>query len=69
MVCQGHKTKWKFIQAKFPTRSFYLFKRDKFKEWFNCLSRENKAILYALIVMNLIAILVIILCLLKKNQI
>ena len=44
MVCQGHKTKWKFIQAKFPTRSFYLFKRDKFKEWFNCLSRENKAI-------------------------
>ena len=66
MVCQGHKTKWKFIQAKFPTRSFYLFKRDKFKEWFNC---QGKIKLYALIVMNLIAILVIILCLLKKNQI
>ena len=44
MVCEGHKTKLKFIQGKFPTRSFYLFKRDELEDWSHCLPRENKAI-------------------------
>ena len=44
MVCEGHKNKLKFIEAKFPTRSFYLFKRDELEGWFHCLSRKNKAI-------------------------
>ena len=44
MVYEGHKNKLKFIEAKFPTRSFYLFKRDELEGWFHCLSRKNKAI-------------------------
>ena len=44
MVCEGHTEKLKFVQAKYPTRSFYLFKREKLEEWFICLCNENKAI-------------------------
>ena len=44
MFCEGHANKLRFIEAKFPTRSFYLMKREDFEEWFGCLSRENRAI-------------------------
>ena len=44
MVCKVDETKLKFIQAIFPIRSSYLFKRDELEDWLHCLSRENKAI-------------------------
>ena len=34
----------KFIEAKYPTRIFYLMNRQELEEWFRCLSKENKAI-------------------------
>ena len=44
MVCESHSRKLKFIEAKYPTRSFYLMNRQELEEWFRCLSKENKAI-------------------------
>ena len=44
MPCQGYSTRLRFIEAKHPTRSFYLMKREELQNWFNCLSRENRAI-------------------------
>ena len=40
MPCEGHRTRLRFIEAKHPTRSFYLMKREELEKWFNCLSRE-----------------------------
>ena len=44
MVCEGHNENLKFIQAKYPVRAFYLFKREELEESFFYLSKENKAI-------------------------
>ena len=44
MVCEEHTEKLKFVQAKHPTRSFSLFKREELEEWLLCLWNENKAI-------------------------
>lgn len=41
MVCEGHSQELRFVEAKYPTRSFYIMKRKEFEEWFHCLSREN----------------------------
>ena len=44
MVCEGNSRKSKLIEAKYPSRSFYLMNRQELEEWFRCLSKENKAI-------------------------
>ena len=44
MVCEGHSRRLKFIEAKYPTRSFYLINRQELEKWFICLYRENSAI-------------------------
>ena len=44
MVFERHSRKLKFIEAKYPTRSFYLMNKQELEEWFRCLSKENKAI-------------------------
>ena len=44
MVCELRKQKLRFIEAKFPTRSFYMMNRQEFEERFGCLSKENCAI-------------------------
>ena len=43
-VCEGHNENLKSIQAKYPVRAFYLFKREELEESFFYLSKENKAI-------------------------
>ena len=43
MVCEGHSGEHRFVEARCPTRSFYIMKREELEEWFSCLSRENRA--------------------------
>ena len=55
------------FKQNFPPEVFIYLKETNLKN--GLIVCQGKIKLYALIVMNLIAILVIILCLLKKNQI
>ena len=44
MVCEGHLNKLRFVEARWPSRSFYIMKREELEECFFGLLRENKAI-------------------------
>ena len=34
MVCEGHFNKLRFVEARWPNRSFYIMKREKLEECF-----------------------------------
>ena len=44
MACEGHSEELRFVEARCPTRSFYIIKREELEECSSCLSRENQAI-------------------------
>ena len=60
MFCEGHANKLRFIEAKFPTRSFYLMKREELRSGLGVYREKIEQ--YILIVMNLTAILAAVLC-------
>ena len=52
MVCEGHSRRLKFIEAKYPTRSFYLIDRQELRS--GLFAYAEKTVQFALTVIKLI---------------
>ena len=52
MVCEGHSRRLKFIEAKYPTRSFYLINRQELRS--GLFTYVEKTVQFALTVIKLI---------------